>query len=454
MQARRTTPVAVAAVTIALLGAGCGSTPVRPRAPEQAHASPLGPSYVLLPLPGDDDSLLGRVLPELPQPGRSLEETARPNPCADKLAPAKTTQLANTFEDAEDISVSAKAKAMLGTFGFEADASKASHFFYKMSTERRAARTDTTEYVKCCEETKGCGVGFVSALVYGDGEYATGEETSAEAGVQVAVAGGSGSVKLKVLHRRKVHGYLAALVTLTAPSGQQGALGPLGVADLEPTMPERVRMIYEMEKVSIEEHGDRWALRAGAQYLSENEFARRYEKTTGSQELRPIDTRRNTVGLVIMGAFAAASIYGTYWGATNLKKDCTADDVSCTHVPSGNTAPQGTICTRFSSSGCSEYYDPTERKQNVSGVLALTLISPVALTTTGMFIYMLVDKDGGPMSHDLEIDDARAFAARYNRALLKKTRQKVERELAIERGATLELTPLLAPGFVGLGGRF
>ena len=49
-------------VALATVVSACGATPT-PRMPNRGNASdgnPLGPSYVLVPLPGEDDSLLGR----------------------------------------------------------------------------------------------------------------------------------------------------------------------------------------------------------------------------------------------------------------------------------------------------------------------------------------------------------------------------------------------------------
>jgi hypothetical protein len=163
---------------VALANAACVSPP-SPNLPKGARgpdsdASPLGASYVLVPVPSDDDSILGRILPNEPQPGRSLEETARANPCADKLTDAKVSPMASTFEDAQDLQVQGKARAMLGAFGFSGDAEHATHFFYKLEASKRVSRQDTSDYAACCA-AKGCGYGYVSALVYGDGEYATGQ---------------------------------------------------------------------------------------------------------------------------------------------------------------------------------------------------------------------------------------------------------------------------------------
>src|SRR4051794_21052888 len=98
-----------------LAAAGCSGAVPAPRSGKGTDdGSPLGPSYVLIPLPTEDDALLGRVLPQMPEAGRSLEETARGNPCADRLTAVKETPLSSSFEDAQELSFGAKARAMLG----------------------------------------------------------------------------------------------------------------------------------------------------------------------------------------------------------------------------------------------------------------------------------------------------------------------------------------------------
>ena len=201
--------------------------------------------------------MLGRVLAASPEPGRALEELTKPNPCAGQLSELRTSPLANTFEDVQKLAVGAQARAMLGTFGFHGDVQRASHFLYKLETSRRIARTDTAEYTECCREND-CGYGFVSALVYGDGEYATAEETSATGGADVAFASADGMLRARVLHRRKVHGFVAALVTVTdtRKGVAAGSFGPLGAIQeaagiQEAELPETVKQIYEQEKLSI-----------------------------------------------------------------------------------------------------------------------------------------------------------------------------------------------------------
>src|SRR5262245_10813230 len=215
MATRHLSSTSAAWAALLVLG-GCGSTPTaRVRdAGDAIAAAPLGQSYVLIPLPSDDDTLLGRIVESPPEPGRSLDQVSRPNPCAEKLSPKATSPSANSFEDAQELAAGATASAILGVYGFQADASQASHFVYKLQTSKQASQRDTTEYVECCK-TRGCGIGYVSALVYGEGEYSTAQETNTRANLKIAVASAGGTVNLKTLHKRSVKGWMAALVTVT-----------------------------------------------------------------------------------------------------------------------------------------------------------------------------------------------------------------------------------------------
>lgn len=454
--ARRALAILIGLPALAL---ACSPAPYHPPRTAQAEASPLGPSFVLLPVPNEDDSLLGRVLYELPEAGRSIEETSRPNPCLAALEEPRRTPMANSYEDAQDVSVNAQARAMLGVFGFSGDANSASHFVYKLSTDQRVARTDTTDYQKCCAETQGCGIGFVSALIHGEGQYATGEETAAQGAVTVPMAGVGGGVRLKVLHKRNVKGYIAAMVTLT-DDGKKNVLGPLGIAAVEPTVPERVRVEYEQDKVRIHElpNGEWMFLTARNGAITENEFARRYQTLTGDTDLKPVEQRRNTTAVVVTGALTAASLYGVYWSATNLTKPCTKDELGCVEHNTSPAKPQppGTECTqRDESTGvCQSYVDPNETTTNVWGIVGLSVLSPIALLTGSVFIVSLVNGDGMPDSHVLNQDDARLYVTRYNRAVLRKSKDKIRHQVQIEQRAGVKLMPYAGPSGLGVFGRF
>ncbi|MGH7281877.1 MAG: hypothetical protein ACRELY_10165, partial [Polyangiaceae bacterium] len=227
-----------------------------------------------------------------------MDEVSRPNECANLLTEKKLGPLASTFEDAQELSLGAKARAALGAFGFEGDASLATHFYYKLEVTLRVAQTDTPEYVACCKEKGSCGYGFVSTLIYGEGVYATASEDSARGQVTIPVAGGAGGfVTAKILHRRNVRGYVAALITVTDPqkykaAGLLGDPAAAGISLTEQTLPAQVKARFDLEKIGLVDSPARdlqfaYVLRDGNGPITENEFVRRYSAITGSDDLNP-----------------------------------------------------------------------------------------------------------------------------------------------------------------------
>jgi hypothetical protein len=416
------------------------------------EASPLGASYVLVPLPSDDDSILGRILPSEPQAGRSLDETARANPCADKLTEAKTSPMASSFEDAQELQVQGKARAMLGAFGFSGDADRATHFVYKLEASKRVSRQDTAEYNACCKE-KGCGYGYVSALVYGEGEYATGQETSANASVDVLTVGGaSGGARLKVLHKRKVKGWLAALVTVTDPSKGQ-ALGPLGVAQAagitEATVPSTVKAIYDREKIELKAQGATFVFAdAKTGTVKENEFVRRFRAVTGSSELDDYEIRRNRFAFYTSGGLLVLSAGFATYGFLNLKRPCDATDITDGFVSSDCQATQGS-----GPFGVDNTFDPSKTRTNGTGV-AMAIGGTLGVVGFGTwFLISLFKTDGADDDHYLTEHDATLYVTRYNRALLRRTIKDVQRTQA-RRAPALRIEPLLGFGSGGVRVQF
>lgn len=445
--------IGVVGVGIGVLAlAACGGPPA-PRVASghgTEDANPLGPSYVLLSLPSDDDSLLGRILPGAIEPGHSLEETARANPCEDKLNEPRTSAVASSFEDAQDLQIEGQARAMLGAFGFSGDASRATHFAYRLEASKRISRPETGEYAACCRE-KGCGYGYVSALVYGEGEYATGEETTGNASVDVLTIGGaSGGARLHVLHRRKVRGWLAAMITVTDPSKGQ-ALGPMGIAEAagitEASVPETVKGIYDREKIAIETEGGRYVFTsAAAGTMKENEFVRRYRSVTGSDELDPYDVRRNKASTYASGALTLISAGVAVFGVSNLSRPCNATDVR-TSVSLDCQADAAGGAAVF---GVDDTFDPSKTRSNGLGI---TMALAGGIGTVGFgtwFIVSLLDRDGSKSDHDLDERDATLYVTRYNRALLRRTIRDVQRT----QSRSLRLEPRIGVGFTGLRGHF
>jgi hypothetical protein len=415
----------VALTVAALLGAttlGCPTAPTPLFSGEDLSSdSPLGPSYVLMPLPNEDDAILGRILGELPEPGRSLEEVAKPNPCKEHLEPPRDTPLASSFEDAVELSTSAGAHAMLGGFGFAGDVQHATHFVYKLTTTRRLAQVDTTAYTECCKDNE-CGYGFVGALIYGEGEYATGEETAASVKADFAFGGASGGLRLQALHRRKVKGWIAAVVRVR-DRDKASQLTPFGLTTeqigiSEEGLSDIVRPIYERGKVTVETtDGDDWQFQDGTgEAISENEFARRYRKTVSDKELEDIEQRRNTTSVVLLGSsflvgagMMTVAIYGSV-------SDFEEGPILAAGIPGA----------------------------------ALFLGGGIG---TGITMFAQGPYDGSAEDHVLTEADARLLAARYNRSLLRKSLRKATKAVS-RRPALFELRPYFGGTGAGVFGSF
>ncbi len=395
---------------------------------EADPASPLGPSFVLIAQPTGDVTLLGKMLRESPSEARTLDESAITNPCAEKLEEAKTSATLNAFEDAQDLGVGAHAQATLGRFGFQGDASHATHFVYKISTTKRVTRTETPEYMACCAE-RGCGFGYVSTLVFGDGEYSSAAETDVSGKVDVAVASASGATALRVLHRRAVQGYIAAIVTRhtparAAPDSPSAIVAP--IAPLGPSATDALVGEYDAQKVSVCEHGPKgaedltgWSFCSKSGNMSENAFVRRYRDVTGFHELNDFERDRARwaaylgLGLVLGGG--GLLVYGLT-----------------------RPAPPPDPCT------------PTCGRVDTTGPLAFTVagaaVLGAGLLSGGLWLYF---RDGELEEHFMTRRDGTLAAARYNRALAR----AVTRENAVP-SSRLRVSPSFGAGSFGLGGTF
>src|SRR5690606_37483744 len=91
---------------VAFFAAACGGGSLTAKAPSFEPPNPLGQGYLLIPLPSDDPSILGRVLRTPPTPGTNLEEMTQPNPCVEFLEPERASAQSADFVDAEDVSLS------------------------------------------------------------------------------------------------------------------------------------------------------------------------------------------------------------------------------------------------------------------------------------------------------------------------------------------------------------
>jgi hypothetical protein len=399
------------------------------------QASPLGPSFVLIGQPTDDDSILGKIVTLPIDDSHALETRLAPNPCADKLTETKSAQTLNGFEDAQELGLGASAEATLGRFGFQGDVAHATHLLYKISTQKRVARQPTVDYEACCKE-KACGVGYVSTLVFGDGEYSSAEETDVSGRVDVAVASASGTTALKTLHRHTVRGYIAAIVTTSvgpaaAPSAPQPPPAPKSdsTASLAAQLSGAAKSQYAAQRITICDHPELKDLNYGPtspfsfctqsqdghqEDLTENEFVRRYRATTGFHDLDDHELDR----------FGAAAPYLS--------------------IASLGIAVAGTT---YAIAAQQPYALAVAIPAGVAGaIVGLMWLATHEGSDNSRFGYPT--REGYVTSEH----DARLAVARYNRALARKIAEGALTPSTTR--SSLRFEPLVGAGFLGVGGSF
>lgn len=460
--------------------AGCATTSsFRPAPPslEVAAASPLGAGYVLLPKSNDDRSLIGKLVMETPEAGKSLEDVAKPNECAEKLGAPKEEPVVATFEDAQGLAAGNRKKAALKAFGLEDEDGSGTHFYYKLDVEKRSTVTVTPEYATCCKDKGTCGYGVITALGYGQGEFAVvGEESAGRASIQIPVSQEErGFINARFLRKKYVYGYVAALVSVADPATAPAVkplslLGDPKATASDPTiadLPPEARARYDEQRIEIVPYknptpGFAYAFKDGTRVITENEFARRYEGLTGARDLA--DAKRNRNPFWLYYGFAAAgvsvfllstSLYLTtatpnkteYFGTGNPPLEGTEPD--CNFSTLQNVVMQGWEMQ------CNPPVDPSLGKAFAIAGAA------VAGTSLASFItYAVLGYDGTVGEHVITKSDADAYAARYNRALLRASVRGASMASsqpaseAHELAPQMVLTPLVGPGFAGVSGKF
>ncbi len=456
--------------------AGCAGSQPRPRsAPSEGSElpSPLGPSYVLMPVPSDDEDLLGRILPSAPVPGHAMEDTLQPNPCMEKLEPARTTPLVASFQDADELAIGARAAMVLQTFGFEADIQRATHFSYKLDTEKRIARPSTADYLACCKE-KECGYGYISALIYGTGQYATLDETSASAKGSVWIATAEGSMRGSVLHRRNVRGWVAAMVTRSAQSAPNQDLSVLGFDKSVGYQPlsakAEVESIYEPQRLWIDRSKASGYTITGAKgAITENEFVRRFRATTGSDELDDLERGRTKTLLVVSGVGTAVGLSALIWGLSRSRSCRASDaDVDASQYDNCSTTPAQTAsaqCAATDANGtCRSWYDPGAHTRDTERIWVGALGGTVAVISGAFMLVGFLKLDGYEQDHYLMRYEAELYVKRYNRIVLREAIREVEAgqrpaatiptQPQTTRPRPAAIQPVLGLGTIGIGGSF
>ena len=201
-----------AVVAAAALSTGCmrAVSNIKTPTPENLAGDD---AFRMMPVPSEDDSILGRILMTEPQGASSFEAEARPNPCEAALETASEYPLVQEIHRAQELGAGGEARAVLSGFGFSGSVSNDTHLVFDLTTSRKLVRRDTTEYLACCREHD-CGFGYVSTLVYGEGEYASGRSTRVAAEADyIGLAGGGASVNVAATERKRVKGWVLAVVT-------------------------------------------------------------------------------------------------------------------------------------------------------------------------------------------------------------------------------------------------
>ncbi len=216
----------LALCALASLGLGCApSMPPPPGGtqPGQSGAMPaadsLGKDVLLIAIPSDDDTLIGKVfIPRTAETGTEVDFQA--NPCLEHLN-IKTFNAHRRVADVQKFDAGVNASAMLKAINIGAHATNVTDYQYEFDISRKMVADDTVAYGECCAKARGgCGDNFVREMYYGTGRYRLLRNQSAGGGFNVPViAGAGGHVNYYNLGEQSFQGFFA-YKTKTTPTAQ------------------------------------------------------------------------------------------------------------------------------------------------------------------------------------------------------------------------------------------
>jgi hypothetical protein len=311
------------------------------------------------------------------------------------------------FEDWQALAKGDRAAKALEPFGLGAGEREAEYFYYRLALDKRIQQGRTEAYVACCKERGTCGLGFVAALLHGEGRYATAAKATSDSESQgntpIPLTGGAdGTVRGKVLARRTTHGYVAAFILPTADGKPVvGLLGDLAAVEATPdesTLTESGRSRFGSEKINVFDAGENtqeYALRDGLGEVTEGAFRDRYRELTGGEEL-PGNASPGAPTIAAGGIVLAAGLIGAVAVAVATSSQSTS---SCAQTPSGTSCPPSSSTTS-------------------GGATPGLIIAPIAGLLGGALIWNGIAANKN--AHSLTRPDAELACTRYNRALLRK----------------------------------
>jgi hypothetical protein len=207
---------------VASLAAACGPD-LATRAPGEpptarplVAADTLGDDALLVSLPSDDNTLIGKVHVAAFGAGGSQEAGFQANPCAEHLK-VQSFKAARKIRDIRRFSADFNSTAILKVVKIGAAVSQVTDYAYEFNVTEKLIADDTVAYAECCAKLRGgCGEHFVRELYYGDGVYRLLKSTSGSATVGVPmIVDASGGTSYAVLGEQSFRGYFAYKIKQT-----------------------------------------------------------------------------------------------------------------------------------------------------------------------------------------------------------------------------------------------
>ena len=217
---------------------------------------------------------------------------------------------------------------------------------------------------------------------------------------------------------------------------------------VEQSLSERVRVMYERERLNICGTGTEFKFCDVNAAITENEFIRRYHKLTSSRELDHALKMRNKAAIGVWTAFGLAGIGVMAYGLATLDHTCavgeTANGCAKKDPSTGNL--------------------PTTVRDSTSEDLAYVGGGVHILSSLIFLIYGGLKFDGLPTSHLITEYDARMYVEKYNRALQRRIRadlvaghptsQREPPEPPEPRRSPVRILPYIGAGGLGVLGSF
>jgi hypothetical protein len=179
-------------------------------------ADTLGPDALLISLPSDDDTLVGKVHVATFGADATQEAGFQANPCREHLEIRKF-EAARKIRDIRKFTTDFNSSAVIKVVKIGVAVSNVTDYQYEFNVTQKLVADDTVAYAECCSKMRGgCGEHFVNELYYGDGVYRLLKSTSGSASVGlpliVDVAAGT---SYGVLGEQSFRGYFAYKIKRT-----------------------------------------------------------------------------------------------------------------------------------------------------------------------------------------------------------------------------------------------